>query len=481
MSRSNFWPGLVVLATLFGPSCPLFRVVPLSPVAAAETATVADREAFRQAMKRAAEFFTSQCASHGGYVYYYSEDLQQRWGEGRATRDMIVVQPPGTPTVGLALLAAYRATGDRFYLDRATQAAGALVDGQLASGGWTQVVHFGPADRLGKYRKRPGGDWNASSLDDGQTQSALQFLMQADQALQLKDPVIHEAVTFGLNSLLGAQFANGAFPQVWTGPVKRQPPARANYPAEDWRQRRPKNYWDHYTLNDNLAGTVAETLLMAHQIYGQASYREAALRLGDFLIAAQMPEPQPAWCQQYGFDMAPIWARKFEPPAVTGWESQDVLETLLRLHAVTGEPRFLEPFPAALRYLKASELPGGRVARYYELRTNKPLYMNRDYQLTYDDRDLPPHYGWTQPSRLAEIEARYQRVMSGEADKSAPPVADLETARRVLADLDDQGRWVSHFANERLVGQPKFPDGFRYLSSDVFSRNLQALSRFAQE
>ena len=45
--------------------------------------------------------------------------------------------------------------------------------GQLESGGWTQVIQLAPGPRLGKYRHGHGGDWNASTLDDGQTQSAL--------------------------------------------------------------------------------------------------------------------------------------------------------------------------------------------------------------------------------------------------------------------------------------------------------------------
>ena len=53
-----------------------------------------------------------------------------------------------------------------------------------------------------------------------------------------------------------------------------------------------------------------------------ASILAAAKRGGDFLLLAQMPEPQPAWCQQYHPDMHPVWARKFEPPAIACSESE---------------------------------------------------------------------------------------------------------------------------------------------------------------
>jgi hypothetical protein len=149
-------------------------------------------------IKKAATYYRSNVASRGGYVYYYSPDLRQRWGEGRADPDTIFVQPPGTPTVGRAYLAAFAGTGDSFYLDAARETAEALVYGQLQSGGWTQVIHFGKGERMGKYRNGKGGTWNASTLDDGQTQSALKMLMHTDRALDFKNKSIHEAALYGL-------------------------------------------------------------------------------------------------------------------------------------------------------------------------------------------------------------------------------------------------------------------------------------------
>ena len=118
------------------------------------------------------------------------------------------------------------------------------------------------------------------------------------------------------------------------------------------------------------------------------------LKFGDFLILAQLPEPQPAWAQQYNHELQPIWARKFEPPAIAGRESEDAIETLLYLTEVTGEKRFLEPIPRSIAWLKRSQLPDGQIARFYELSTNTPLYFVKDtYELTYDDSNLPTHYG----------------------------------------------------------------------------------------
>ncbi len=438
------------------------------------------REEAASAMKKAATFYREEVASHGGYVYFCSLDLAQHWGEGSATKDQIWVQPPGTPTVGLAYLKAYQATGDQYYLDAARDAALALAYGQLSSGGWTNSIDCARRELGYPYsggNKRRAG---FSSLDDGQTQSAIQFVVAADEALDFQNREIHQSAAIALDALLAAQFPNGAFPQGWKGPVAKHPVLKASYPDYDWRtEGRIKNYWDMYTLNDNVCGYVADALIDAHRIYGNEQYLDALRKLGDFLILAQMPEPQPAWAQQYNFEMRPIWARKFEPAAVAGDESQEVIETLMKISLATGDHKYLEPIPRALAYLKRSLLPDGRLARYYELKTNRPLYMFRRgkvYTLTYGDAKLPAHYGWKWDSRLDELEKEFRAARSGRI--LATPVANLGEIRQILSGLDDRGRWVDTYGGERLVGQAKMPLGAKYLSSELFSKNLTRLSGF---
>lgn len=451
------------------------------PMGVSSAAELPLREQAIAGLKRAATFYRTKAASHGGYVYYYSPDFTQRWGEGSATADQIFVQPPGTPAVGMAFLTAHAATGDPFYLDAAREAAEALVHGQLESGGWAQVIDFDPrGSKAGQYRNGKGRGRNYSTLDDGISQSALRFLMHTDRALGFKHTAIHEAVEFGRKSLLAAQFPSGAFPQVWSGPVPAHPPAKASFPDYDWRTgNRIKNYWDLPTLNDDLCGYTAHTLQYAWEIYRDDRCRSALLKLGDFLIAAQMPDPQPAWAQQYDFQMRPVWARKFEPPAVSGRESQDAMEVLMRIYRLSGDAKYLAPIPRALDFLKRVRLPDGRLARYYELATSKPLYMTKDYQLTHDDSDAPEHYGWKTASHLDAIEAAFKVIHSGAAPSPAAgkSVSD-DRVRRILLELDAEGRWVSTYVGERLVGQPKFASGAKYLASEVFIRNLEALSNF---
>ncbi|TWT85277.1 Pectic acid lyase [Posidoniimonas polymericola] len=442
------------------------------------------REQALDALRAAAGFFSERVAIQGGYVYHYSLDLQQRWGEGPAGQDLVWVQPPGTPSVGMALLRAYDATGDRYFLTAARRAADALVYGQVRSGGWSNKIDV---SGMRRGQQHEGGQRRAagrSSLDDGQTQSAIEFLIRVDQALDFNDQPIHDAARLALDSLLAAQFPNGGFPQVWKGAVEPRPVVAANYPHYDWRtEGRIKEYWDLYTLNDNVCGYVADALIAAHKIYDDPRYETALQRLGDFLILAQMPAPQRGWAQQYNEQMEPAWARAFEPPAVASDETQEAVETLLKIAAATADNRYLEPIPAALDYLQQSLLTDGRLARFYELETNRPLYMTRNgrqYSLTYDDSQLPSHYAFKIPARLPTLQTRYRAALQGADPPAVPPRRIAQRAAAIVAGLDQQGRWVSVYHGGRLVGQPKFQSGQPYLSSLVFCRNVRVLCDYLE-
>jgi PelA/Pel-15E family pectate lyase len=444
----------------------------------ATASDIAVANAATEAMKKATLFMTSQLAVHGGYVYDVSLDLKTRRGEGAATATEIWVQPPGTPTVGGAYIRAFEATGEEIFLDAATQCAQALMHGQLESGCWTDRVDFDPNGKnTGLYRHQKGNakGRNYSTLDDDKSQSALRLLIAVDRAYEFKNEAIHESVMYGLESLLTAQFANGGFPQGWAKPVEPGIVVKASFPKHAWRtEGKFKNYWDFETLNDGLAGTVSKTLQLAYETYRDERYRNAMLKFGDFLILAQLPEPQPAWAQQYNHMLQPIWARKFEPPAVSGRESEDVIETLLYLTETTGERKFLAPVPAAIRWLKGSMLPDRQIARFYELETNRPLYLTKDdYTLTYDDANVPTHYGFKSKCNVMKLEARYQAIANsqplrtGLLPNSQANQNNLKSLRpnaeRILREIDTEGRWVS----SKML-----------LESALFSKNLTLLAEF---
>lgn len=413
---------------------------------------------------RAARFFREQVATEGGYLWQYSDDLRLREGENVADDRCVWVQPPGTPSVGLAFLRAWQVTGDAYHLEAARAAGQCLVRGQLRGGGWPYMIPFDAVRRARlDLRTEPPSNSRSvkrhSVLDDNTTQEALRFLVLLDEALGFRDTAIHEAALYGLSGLLRAQYPNGAFPQVFMPEPhdpSRHPAKAAEYPPEGAEPTREKNYHVFYTFNDNLMRDVNRLLFAAWEVYTNDVYLAAARRAGGFMRLAQLPEPQPAWAQQYDFAMRPCWARKFEPAAVSGGESQTILQALAELFLVTGDVGYLEPIPRAVAYLKRSRLPDGRLARFYELRGNRPLYFTRDYELTFSDANMPTHYAFkigygvdeewlaTLPA-LPDAERRLAvgrlRTRGYRATAAAGAVSD-GAAARVLRSLDDQGRWT---------------------------------------
>ena len=464
------------------------------------------REEAIQAMAKATRFFRTEVATRGGYLWKYKSDLSMREGEGAATPSMIWVQPPGTPTVGMAFLEAYEATGDSVYLEAARDAARALVWGQLASGGWDYVIDFDPERSRRWYYRRDAeaGDIsqakqrNRTTLDDNTTQSALRLLMRVDKALNVEDGEIHQAAIYALDALLKAQYPNGAWPQRYeTFPDPEQFPVKqARYP-ESWSRTYPeKRYYMLYTFNDGAISDVIETMIEAYHTYGDKRFLEAAKRGGRFLILAQMPDPQPAWAQQYNVDMEPAWARWFEPPAITGGESFRVMGTLMDLYLETGEQRYLEPIPRALAWAERSVLPDGHLARFYELETNRPLYFTPDRRMTYDDENLRPGYSFKMPgSRLKSTEAYYKRIrkqgrkaiLRQRRERLARPThggrgskVDPQQVRVVIEALDVRGRWVEHGTMRDPENREK-QIKTRVISCRTFNRNLTLLARYIKD
>jgi hypothetical protein len=361
------------------------------------------------AMASAAAFYRDEIAVHGSYGWRYSADLTYRRGEALLTPSQGWVQPPGTPAVGLALLQAYAATGDRTFLDGAAEAARALAATQLESGGWHAMIEFDPEQRKAWcYRVTPADQrdaaaraenklCDATTIDDNISQSALELLMRVDVALEGDDPQIRDAVFHGLGKFIEAQYPNGAWPVRFDRRVPNShdwAALRARYPktwSRTWVEITDRLF---YSTNDNLIGDMIHVFLVAHRLYGREEYLATAIRAGEFLLAAQLPAPQPGWAQQYNREMEPIWGRKFEPPAVASWETRRAIDALLDLYLATGFERYREAAGRAAAWLEASPLPDGRWARYYELRTNRPLYMTSDYRLTHDDGDTPRHYSF---------------------------------------------------------------------------------------
>ncbi|MCA8987709.1 MAG: hypothetical protein KDA78_08725 [Planctomycetaceae bacterium] len=448
------------------------------------------REQAEQALQQAIRFYSTQCSKHGGYVWRYSLDLKLSEGEAETDADTIWVQPYGTPSVGLAFLEAYRATQKSAYLETAEQAASALLAGQMQSGGWYYSIAFAPEERRKwgyrdneRFRLDPSrkNKTNITTLDDDTTPAAVRFLIELDRELKFENRKLHTAVEFSLDALLKAQHPSGGWSQNWDRhPDQKEGPdfpiLAASYP-KSWPREWDNQWTGKYYLNDNVQGNMVATMLLAWKTYSETRYLNSAIAGGEFLIRAQMPDKQRGWAQQYDEKMHPVWDRKFEPPAVSSDETQEAIVTLIELYDATGESRFLEPIPDALDWLKRSELPEGNLARFYELETNKPLYfvvVGKVYQLTYDDKNLPTHYGFKIDSKVEGLSKLLEKAQAGKRNLFVRSRPSSGKVSGIIANLDERGAWVEE-------GNMK---GFNKASregvieSETFVKNVQTLAEY---
>jgi len=227
-----------------------------------------------------------------------------------------------------------------------------------------------------------------------------------------------DAALKGLNFILASQYDNGGWPQY--------------YPLE-------RNYSRYITYNDDVFSGIMRLLkdIVDHKVqysFIGLSPREklrAAYEKGiRCILQTQINDlgKPTAWCQQYNeITLEPEWARKFEPPSVCNGESVEVVSFLMSVDNPSQE--IIAAVQNAVVWFKESEIRETRVktvsapdlvtpylvsktdrvvvhdstappiwARYYELKTHRPLFCNRDSKVVYSlaevDRERRAGYAW---------------------------------------------------------------------------------------
>lgn len=428
------------------------------------------------AMRKANDFFVSKLASHGGYASAWKRDLSMAMVEGKESKTILSIQPPGTGTVGLAMLRAWQATGDEAFLAGARGAAKALIDCQLESGGWPADFDFGGEDPKKWFLRQhvlagdeePGKRRNLSTLDDNKTQSAMLFLLElAHDSAGREDEALKEAVAYAFDRVLAAQTRIGSWPQQFSAAAPSDGIVKKATIPEAWPKVWPnETYQGFHTLNDGNLQKLVDLMLRAHELTGESRYLDSAKRCGNFLLLAQFAGDQAAWAQQYNAEMVPVWARKFEPPALTSTESFGACQTLLEIWLATGEEKYRAAIFPALDWLEQSRLPDGRWARFYEFGTNEPLYCAAEtYALTYDGSNTPSHYGFKIDGGLIDKIERMRRDLDR-------PREDLLASRR---DPESAERWAKAARDlrgkVRNAVESQHEEGY-WLDDDEISANL---------
>ena len=118
-----------------------------------------------------------------------------------------------------------------------------------------------------------------------------------------------------------------------------------------------------------------------------------------------------AWCAQYDeHTLQPAWARAYEPPSLSGAESVGIVRFLMSLEQPSNE--VTAAIEGAVDWFRTVQMTGVRQvvvptdrrkpdrklvpdpdapplwARFYELETNRPLYLDRDSVFRYDYSEI---------------------------------------------------------------------------------------------
>lgn len=282
-------------------------------------------------------------------------------------------------------------TGDGWYAgDEAKALTESILSFQAPSGGWSKHLGFGQGPR------KSGMQWTSQSdpgkpahylatFDNSSTTAEMHFLANAWLATKRED--CKEAFVKGLNFIVAAQYPHGGWPQV--------------YPLEG-------GYHDDVTFNDNAMTHILELLsgiARAEPCYGfldPRQHQQAADALArgiQCVLKRQIKQDgrKTVWCSQFDpLTLTPSNARKMEPATLSGGESAGILKFLMSIRSPT--PEIVACIEGGLKWFEEVKIIGIgtrdvdgktiygadptsaeiRWARFYDLRTSKPVFPGRD-------------------------------------------------------------------------------------------------------
>ena len=236
------------------------------------------------------------------------------------------------------------------------------------------------------------------TFDNSATIGELRFLARAFRATNA--PRYRQAFLKGLSHILEAQYPNGGWPQF--------------YPLS-------KNYHRHITFNDNAMVRILELLrdVSESSDYGflemeVRTQAKAAVTKGiDCILRTQLKQggELTAWCAQHDEKtLAPAWARSYEPPSISGAESVGVVRFLMSVEEPT--PAIIAAVEGAVGWFRSAAIHGIRLekftntagqddrrvvadpdagpiwARFYEIGSNRPIFLDRDSVVRYSFSEI---------------------------------------------------------------------------------------------
>ncbi|GAB2465751.1 hypothetical protein GCM10011375_33940 [Hymenobacter qilianensis] len=267
---------------------------------------------------------------------------------------------------------------------------------QRSVGGWPKAVgdvkvdYSKPLSAAKKAATLDDANRNDATIDNDATTREIKYLMEAFK--KTNNQAYRSAAQKGIQYLLKMQYPNGGFPQF--------------YPDMS-------NYRHYITYNDNAMIRVLVLLRDVAQQKGNFAIVNSALipqaqaavtRGIDCILKTQYVQngKLTAWCAQHDEKtLLPAKARAFELASLSGMETVEIVEFLMAVDKPS--PEIKKSIEAAVAWLDAVKLSGYAVklidapkeptgkdrvivpepgsviwARFYDLETNKPIYVGRD-------------------------------------------------------------------------------------------------------
>ena len=303
---------------------------------------------------------------------------------------LILLSLPITATAGKGVRPYLRRSTDWFAGSEARQIAANILSFQSDLGGWPKNVDTTATQFAGNRKElKP-------TFDNGATTDELRFLAKIFDAT--KEPTYRSAFDRGLAYILTSQYANGGWPQYF--------PPGAKYPR-------------YITFNDDAIVRLMEFLREVdrspiYEFVGaekRSMARQAFDRGIDCILKCQIKVngKLTVWCAQHDeHDFSPRRGRSYELPSLSGGESVGIVRLLMSLDAP--DARVVQSVQAAIEWFKSAEIHGIRQdvrpdarapkgtnkvivkdptappmwARFYEIGTNRPMFVDRDGIPKYD-------------------------------------------------------------------------------------------------
>lgn len=308
-------------------------------------------------------------------------------------------------------------------LQDAIRIAENYISWQMDHGGWDKKPEQQAANPWnGKDKKNKFSGWASKkgeplgTIDNDATCTQMRHIAAVYR--EVPDEKYRESVVKGLDFIFLLQYESGGFAQV--------------YP-------RRSNYSDNVTFNDNAMVNVLYLLLdMKNHAYPfdsdiipeeyMARIEESIDKAVDYILKAQIVSrgELTAWCAQHDpVTYAPVKAREYELPSISGKESVGIVQFLLCLEQT---PEIENAINCAIDWFYAAEHSGIRYVendpnevyfvedarstlwfRFYDIETGKPFFCDRDgikkWSIAEISAERRNGYSWsdTYPKKLLEF------------------------------------------------------------------------------